>query len=714
VTAVIRNDGNVTTSYNVDVTAAGFDSTAGGDPVSQLILWKQYVYGTSRDCKYVPEARNQVLATINNPDNELSVASINEPFAGEGSIILAPGEQGFITYRFFGTVDELATARVNGLTASSQAANCDEFDDEFGPPMGQENDFYTCEDQISANRELILLQIDTTPPTFTGLVDGQTIPVPVAQANTPGGACFTDPVSQLGIAASDESTLPVDIACFNAEGDQICTDAGNLDGLSVPVSNLSIYPTPQASPMTCVATDEAGNQATVNVLVAVYDDTPPFFTQTAPNTTVNAGDQTGTAQVTLESGFAAEDAFGVDPNPVITCATTTGLGSSDQLPAGINTVECVATDASGNASAPESYIIEVLDVTPPAVSLIGPSVQLIEAGDPYFELGAAATDNVALDGAVVVDASAVNVNVPGDYLVTYTARDTAGNETTISRTVRVVDTTPPQFDEFPVDIVLEAQADGTVIVTFVATASDSSGATPAISCIPPSGTAFAVGDTIVTCTATDAAGNSVTGTFTVTVVDSTAPVVTVPSSPVFETIQGPAGSIVNFDSLVSVSDLVDPAPTLTCAPASGSMFAPGETTVTCTGTDASGNTASADFIVAVGYVGDGIYPTKLSAKAGSSNPLSWAWRDASGSIVDTSGEIQMLEITDCGDPATVFLTAAGDPGASGFRVKVDFSWEFNWQSDDQFGIPLDRGTYCARVTTQLTNQSLASPPIRLR
>ena len=88
--------------------------------------------------------------------------------------------------------------------------------------------------------------------------------------------------------------------------------------------------------------------------------------------------------------------------------------------------------------------------------------------------------------------------------------------------------------------------------------------------------------------------------------------------------------------------------------------------------------------------------------------------NSSLTIVDTSGESQMLEIADCDDPATVFLTAAGDPGASGFRVKVDFSWEFNWQSDDQFGNPLPSGTYCARVTTELTNQMLASPPIRLR
>jgi hypothetical protein len=60
-TAIVRNDGNVTTSYNFDVTAVNFESTAGGEPVSQIILWKQYAYGTSRDCIYQPVAAQQVI-----------------------------------------------------------------------------------------------------------------------------------------------------------------------------------------------------------------------------------------------------------------------------------------------------------------------------------------------------------------------------------------------------------------------------------------------------------------------------------------------------------------------------------------------------------------------------------------------------------------------------------------------------------------------------
>ena len=42
-------------------------------------------------------------------------------------------------------------------------------------------------------------------------------------------------------------------------------------------------------------------------------------------------------------------------------------------------------------------------------------------------------------------------------------------------------------------------------------------ASPAVSCTPASGSTFAIGDTVVTCAAADAAGNVATGSFTVSV-----------------------------------------------------------------------------------------------------------------------------------------------------------------------------------------------------
>jgi hypothetical protein len=282
--------------------------------------------------------------------------------------------------------------------------------------------------------------------------------------------------------------------------------------------------------------------------------------------------------------------------------------------------------------------------------------------------------------------------------------------------VTIVDTTAPVLT-VPTSTVFEAAAGPAgAVVDFGAlvSATDLVDKTPSLACVPSSGSTFPVGTTTVTCTATDSAGNATSASFNVSVVDNVAPTLNLPASPVFKVLQGPAGSVVDYASLVSATDLVDPAPTLSCAPASGTTFPAGETTVNCTASDFSGNTTAGSFKIFVGYVGYGIIPAKTSVKAGSSNPLLWAWRDDAGNNLDTSADMQRLRIVDCSNPNTVLLDRAGDPGASGFRFKSDLTWEYNWQSDDANGVPLASGTYCAKVTSGRTGQSLESPPIRVR
>ena len=58
----------------------------------------------------------------------------------------------------------------------------------------------------------------------------------------------------------------------------------------------------------------------------------------------------------------------------------------------------------------------------------------------------------------------------------------------------------------------------------VPTATDACDAAVEVVCTPPSGSTFPFGDTEVTCTATDNAGNATVCEFTVTVVDTTPPV----------------------------------------------------------------------------------------------------------------------------------------------------------------------------------------------
>jgi HYR domain-containing protein len=106
------------------------------------------------------------------------------------------------------------------------------------------------------------------------------------------------------------------------------------------------------------------------------------------------------------------------------------------------------------------------------------------------------------------------------------------------------------------------------------------------------------------------------------VVGDEPPVVSAPGDTAVDA-SSPAGAAVEFG--VSASDGVDPAPSVTCVPGSGSTFAIGDTLVRCTAADNVGNTATAGFVVhvrgaseqlaALGQAVDGLGPGKsLSAK----------------------------------------------------------------------------------------------------
>jgi hypothetical protein len=80
------------------------------------------------------------------------------------------------------------------------------------------------------------------------------------------------------------------------------------------------------------------------------------------------------------------------------------------------------------------------------------------------------------------------------------------------------------------------------------------------------------------------------------VVDTDPPVLNVPA-PITVDATSPAGATVTF--VTSAIDNVDGAVAVNCSPASGSTFAVGPTTVTCSATDAAGNIAIATFLVTV-------------------------------------------------------------------------------------------------------------------
>jgi FG-GAP-like repeat/HYR domain len=159
------------------------------------------------------------------------------------------------------------------------------------------------------------------------------------------------------------------------------------------------------------------------------------------------------------------------------------------------------------------------------------------------------------------------------------------------------DTTAPVITT-PGDLVVDATSSAGASVTYEATAADDRDPTPTISCSPPSGATFPNDATEVKCTATDASGNSASSAFTVTVVplDETAPVIETPADITVDATSA-AGAAVEY--AVAAKDDRDADPQLSCAPASGSTFSAGYTTVQCNASDAAGNTSTASFGVRV-------------------------------------------------------------------------------------------------------------------
>jgi hypothetical protein len=210
-------------------------------------------------------------------------------------------------------------------------------------------------------------------------------------------------------------------------------------------------------------------------------------------------------------------------------------------------------------------------------------------------LGGSASDD---SGVVVLVRSGVpagNLFPIGQTTVTYTATDPAGNVVTATQIVTVVDIEKPTLTVPASVSVGNDVGKASAVVSFAASASDNSGAA-SLSCTSASGTSFALGTTTVTCTATDSSGNTGSGSFAVTVVDTAPPNLIPPGDrSVYAT--SDTGIAANDDGAAafvggaSASDIVDPHPTITNdAPG---FFGVGTTVVTFTARDASGNTRSA-------------------------------------------------------------------------------------------------------------------------
>lgn len=211
-------------------------------------------------------------------------------------------------------------------------------------------------------------------------------------------------------------------------------------------------------------------------------------------------------------------------------------------------------------------------------------------------------------------------------------------------------------------------------------------------------------------TALDAAGNSADASTEPVDIDLQAPTLDLPSDLTVGA-TGVAGAPASFN--VSASDDLDPSPDLHCSASSGDLFAPGPTTVACTATDAAGNQAHGSFRVTVRYDAAGFYQPALSTelnvvKAGSTVPLKFSIRTASGALIG-----DLAAVSSFGVKSVACAPLLPDPiefvTTGGTSLRYDSSsGQFiqNWKT------PATKG--CVRASVTLADGSVLSAAFQLR
>ena len=350
--------------------------------------------------------------------------------------------------------------------------------------------------------------------------------------------------------------------------------------------------------ITWTATDIYGNTASGTQSVAVADGEKPAFGSVTDLSVQNDAGKCS-ASVTLAQP-PVTDNCGVS-NVVATRAD--GKGLSDAFPVGQTVVTWTATDAAGN-TATATQTVTVTDGEKPVLTVGSNLTAVTDAGKCSASVAvnsARAADNC---GAVQVngvrsDGQALSAAYPaGVTTITWTATDTAGNTAMGMQTVTVSDGEKPVVTA-PQNLAVNTdpgKCSATVQVG-QATASDNCGVaslTGARSDGKSLSDPYPVGQTMVTWTATDAAGNTASAMQTVTVTDGEAPVLSAVTNLAANADAGKCSASVT---------LAAPTATDNCGAAQVSgvrsdgkaitdAYPVGVTTVTWTAADAAGNTAT--------------------------------------------------------------------------------------------------------------------------
>ena len=261
------------------------------------------------------------------------------------------------------------------------------------------------------------------------------------------------------------------------------------------------------------ATDDCGNATSSTQTITIIDTTSPEFTSIPADYTAECSDAHP-----MDDASATDNCGEVTIDVVET--TTDGACAGDYT----ITRAFTATDDCGNATS-ATQTITIIDTTAPVLTI--PADYTAECSDAHPMDDASATDNCGEVTISVVETTTDGA-CAGDYTITraFTATDDCGNATSATQTITIIDTTAPELtipadytaecsDAHPMDDASATDNCGEVTISVVETTTDGACA----------------GEYTITraFTATDDCGNATSATQTITIIDTTAPVLTIPA-----------------------------------------------------------------------------------------------------------------------------------------------------------------------------------------
>ena len=445
-------------------------------------------------------------------------------------------------------------------------------------------------------------------------------------SGTGGGECTLDCPNDIVTSATTHGVGGGANVTFSpAEG------FGTCGTITANPSSGSFFPIGTTTVTVTSSTGGGGCHFTVTVV----DTAAPTITCPA-NISVTANPGQGNAFVPNPNGSSSNvgtpTATGDAPLDV-TGSREDGDGLTTTYPLGTTDITWIATDPSGRqATCTQTITVlpdHVLTITCPAnVTVNSPT-----GCDPANANPGTATANSATatvigrrnDNLAYSDQPAFNDPYPiGTTTITWTATDTDTQSVSCTQTVTVTgtDTTPPTLHVPPNVSATTSTCTATLDDELgVATAEDDCGTVnitrsgvPTFSCPTPENPnkqcesfVFPTGTTIITYTATNSSGLSTTGTQSVTVTEDPAinPTITAPDDVTLYTGAGATScsvTVTNLDASLGTATASDNCPGVTWARSGvpgGNVFPLGNTTVTYTATDKSGNQASDTQVVTV-------------------------------------------------------------------------------------------------------------------